>query len=71
MESVNKLERGLVMENIEKAYLSEEFVSWFAMPNCSKCEHFQLLTVFEYCNLHDKITEGKICNGFRIKNANA
>jgi hypothetical protein len=59
------------MENKEHEYLSETFVKCFAMPNCSKCKHFELLTVFEYCNLHDKITEGKICNGFRIKDADA
>jgi hypothetical protein len=54
-----------------KEYLSETFVNCFAMPNCSRCKYFELLTVFEYCNLHDKITEGEICNGFRIKDANA
>ena len=59
------------MENEQTMHLSTEYVKCFAMPNCSKCKHFELLTVFEYCNLHDTITEGKICNGFRIKDADA
>ena len=59
------------MTENEKAYLTENFVKYFSMPNCSQCKYFELMGVFEYCNLHDTITEGKLCNGFRIKVANA
>jgi hypothetical protein len=59
------------MTKSENEFLSELFVKCFSMPNCSTCKYFEVLGVFEYCNLHDTITEGKICNGFRIKVANA
>jgi hypothetical protein len=59
------------MENNLQPFISEVFNHCFAMPNCSRCTHFEVVTVYEYCNLHDKITEGKICNGFRLKDANA
>jgi hypothetical protein len=52
-------------------FVSEQFATFFRLPNCSVCKHFQLVGVFEYCNLHETITDGKLCNGFRIKNANA
>lgn len=59
------------MENNLQPLISESYLNCFAMPNCARCMHFQVITVYEYCNLHDKITEGKICNGFRLKDANA
>lgn len=59
------------MENKEQAYLSESFVKMFSMPNCSSCKYFEVLTVFEYCNLHERVTEGSICNCFRMDKPNA
>ena len=59
------------MTENDTAYKSEQFVNCFAMPNCSICKYFELMGVFEYCNLYDTITDGKLCNGFRIKNENA
>lgn len=59
-----------MVEN-DTAYQSEQFVNCFAMPNCSMCKYFEVIKIFEYCNLYDTTTDGKICNGFRIKNANA
>jgi hypothetical protein len=59
------------MTENENAYLSESFVKCFAMPNCSVCKHFELVGVFEFCNLHERITEGQLCNCFRIKETNS
>ena len=68
---VNKLRKGFVMTENEKALMGEAFVKCFAMPNCSACKHFELLGVFEFCNLHERITEGQLCNCFRIKETNS
>ena len=68
---VNKLRKGFVMTENEKALFGEAFVKCFAMPNCSSCKHFELVGVFEICNLHERITEGQICNCFRIKETNS
>jgi hypothetical protein len=63
--------KGFVMTESKNEFLSETFVTLFSLPNCSICKYFELLDAFEYCHLHDTITEGKICNGFRIKITNA
>ena len=71
LPGVNKLRKGFVMTEAQVEFKSEQYVRCFDLPNCSLCKHFELMGVFEYCNLHETITDGKLCNGFRIKNANA
>lgn len=68
---VNKLRKGFVMTENEKALMGEAFVKCFAMPNCSCCKYFKLLGIFEYCNLHETITEGKICNFYKTRETNS
>lgn len=33
-------------------------------PTCIECRHFQVKGIWEYCELHETTTTGKICHAF-------